>query len=123
MTKLKDLGSGDVSFEIHSSQQFATVVFQRSEDEEQALITIIRDGLVGQFKGSNKYNPSTRGISTCVYAKEEGMGGKHFKICTLQHKGHTQVEVHNVEYAELYGLFKNIEPVEVHEMYEMYENL
>jgi hypothetical protein len=123
MTIRKDLVSGDVDFddvdiEIFPSQQFATVVFHRSEDEEQALITVIHNGLVSQFKGSNKYNPSTRRISTCVYAKEEGYGGKYFKICTLQRTGTTRVEARNVERAELYELFKNIDQSEIYEMLE-----
>jgi hypothetical protein len=107
MTKLKEIEYDDVDFEVHSSQQFATVVFDRSEDEEQALITIIKGGMINQFKGNNKYNPSARRISTCIYTKEEWQDGKVIKICTIQHKGTTLVEVHGVDQAELDYLFKS----------------
>ena len=107
MAILKEIEYEEIDFEVHSSQQFATVVFDRSEDEEQALITIIKDGMINQFKGNNKYNPSARRRSTCIYAKEEWKDGKVIKICTIQHKGTTLIEVHSVEQAELDYLFKS----------------
>ena len=105
--KLKELEYSDIDFEVSSSQQFATVVFERGEDEEKVLITIIKNGKINQFEGNNKYNPSTRRRSTCVYAKEEWEDGKIIKVCTVQHKGTTFVEVHSVEQDEIDYLFKN----------------
>lgn len=107
MALLKELEYGNIDFEIYSSQQFATVVFDRAEDEEKALITIIKDGKINQFEGDNQYNPSGRRRSTCVYAREEWDDGKTIKICTIQHKGTTLVEVHSVDQEELHYLFKN----------------
>jgi len=107
MTKLKELDYDDLDFEVNSSQQFATVVFERNEDSETHLITIIKDGKINQFDGNNKYNPSARRRSTCVYTKEEWDDGDIIKICTIQHKGTTLVEVHDVSQEELDYLFKN----------------
>ena len=103
---LKELEYDGIDFEVHSSQQFATVVFDRSEDDEKAFITIIKDRKINQFEGNNKYNPSARRRSTCVYASEESYGGRTIKICTIQHKGTTEVEVHSVEQEEMDYLFK-----------------
>lgn len=107
MALIKELEYGEIDFEEYSSQQFATVVFDRVEDQEEVLITIIKDGKINQFEGNNQYNPSARRRSTCVYAKEEWDGGKTIKICTIQHKGTTLVEVHSVDQQELDYLFKN----------------
>lgn len=107
MALLKNLEYEEIAFEVNSSQQFATVIFDRGEDEEQPLITIIKGGKINQLSGNNKYNPSARRRSTCVYAKEECDGGKIIKICTIQHKGTTLVEVHSVDQEELDYLFKN----------------
>lgn len=107
MTLLKELEYEEISFEANSSQQFATVVFDRKEDDEKSFITIIKDGRINQFEGSNKYNPSARRRSTCVYTKEEWDDGDTIKICTIQHKGTTLVEVHSVDQEELDYLFKN----------------
>ena len=107
MAILKHIEYEKIDFEFNSSQQFATVVFDRAEDEEEALITVIKGGMINQFKGSNEYNPSNRRRSTCVYVEEECEGGKVIKICTIQHKGITLLEVHSVDQAELEYLFKN----------------
>jgi hypothetical protein len=107
MALLKELKYEEIDFEVYSSQQFATVVFDRGEDEEKVLITIIKNGKINQLEGNNQYNPSARRRSTCVYAKEEWDGGKTIKICTIQHKGTTLVEVHSVDQEELDYLFKN----------------
>ncbi|WP_120799072.1 short-chain dehydrogenase [Thiocapsa rosea] len=107
MAILKEIEYEEIDFEVHSSQQFATVVFDRGEDDEQALITVIKDRKINQFEGNNKYNPSARRRSTCIYAKEEWEGGRVIKICTIQHKGTTLIEVHSVAQAELDYLFKN----------------
>lgn len=107
MAILKQIEYEEIDFEVNSSQQFATVVFDRAEDEEEALITVIKGGMINQFKGSNEYNPSIRRRSTCVYVKEEWEDGKVIKICTIQHKGITLLEVRSVDQAELEYLFKN----------------
>ena len=107
MAKLKEIEYDDIDFEVHSSQQFATVIFDRSEDEEQASITIFKDGMINQINGNNKYNPSRRRWSTCIYVEEEWLGGETIKICIIQHKGTTQVEVHSVDQDELSYLFKS----------------
>lgn len=82
------------------------MLFDRGEDEETTLITIIKDGKINQFDGDNKYNPSARRHSSCVYAQEELDGGKIIKICTIQHKGTTLIEVHDVDEEEILDLFK-----------------
>lgn len=106
MSMLKRLDDTDVDFEFCSSQQFATVIFDRAEDAENTLITVFKDGKINQFEGDNKYNPSARRHSSCVYVQEEGQNGKTIKICTIQHKGTTFVEVHNVLDGELSDLFQ-----------------
>ena len=105
MTMLKELKFDEINFEVHSSQQFATVIFDRSEDSETTLITVFKDGKIKQFDGDNKYNPSARRHSSCVYVTEEWEGGKNIKICTIQHKGTTLVEIHEVSNEELSYLF------------------
>jgi hypothetical protein len=107
MTKLKEIDLDDIDFENNSSQQFATVIFDRREDANQALITIIKDKMINQFEGDNRYNPSERRGSTCVYAQEEWEDGSVIKICTIQHKGSTLVEVHSVSDDEMAYLFRN----------------
>ena len=107
MALLKELDCDDIAFEINSSQQFATVVFERAEDEKETIITVIKNGKINQFEGNNLYNPSPRRRSTCVYVKEEWDGGGIIKICTIQHKGTTRIEVHSVEHEEFEYLFKN----------------
>ncbi len=107
MTILKKLDYEDIDFEESASQQFATVLFDRSEDQEETQITIIKDGKINQFTGDNEYNPSSRRHASCVYVKEEGEDGKTIKICTIQHKGFTLIEVHSVSNVEINYLFKN----------------
>lgn len=109
MTLLKKLEYEDVDFEVYSSQQFATIVFDRGEDEECVLITVIKNRKINQFEGDNRYNVSSRRISTCIYAREEAENedGKVIKICIIQHKGVTLVEVHSVDKEELNYLFRN----------------
>ena len=105
MSKLKKLEFEEIDFEVNSSQQFATVLFDRSEDSETTLITIFKDGEIKKIDGDNKYNPSARRHSSCVYIKEEWADGKTIKICTIQHKGTTLVEVHEVLEEEFSYLF------------------
>ena len=66
MSLLKELSFSDIDFEVSSSQQFATVIFDRREDAEKALITVFKDGKINQFEGDNKYNPSSRRHSSCT---------------------------------------------------------
>ena len=106
MSLLKKLRYEVANFNEYSSQQFATVIFDRDEDAEETLITVIKDRKINQFDGNNKYNPSTRRRSSCVYAKEE-CDDSYIKICTIQHKGETAIEIHSVSQDELDYLFKN----------------
>jgi len=105
MTLLKELEFNEIDFEVHSSQQFATVLFDRPEDSKTTLITVFKDGKIKQFDGDNRYNSSARRHSSCVYLTEEGKGGKNIKICTIQHKGITLIEIHSVSPEELSYLF------------------
>lgn len=102
---LKTLEFEEIDFEVQSSQQFATVLFDRNEDDSKTLITIIKDGKIKQIDGDNSYNPSTRRHSSCVYVQEEWQDGKIIKICTVQHKGTTLVEIHSVSHEEYSYLF------------------
>ncbi len=104
-TLIKELEFSEIDFEINSSQQFATVLFDRDEDSEKTLITIIKDKKIKQIDGDNIYNPSARRHSSCVYLKEEWKDGKVVKICTIQHKGTTLMEIHKVSKEELSYLF------------------
>lgn len=108
MTQLKEIEYDNIPFEVNSSQQFATVIFDRGEDDETCSITVLKDGKINQFEGYNEYNPSSRRWATCVYTKEEWPDGKVIKICTIQHKGSTLIEVHSVDQAELDYLFNRI---------------
>lgn len=92
---LKRVPLDDLGFEICSSQQIATVLFDRQENSETASITVLRDGKITQFDGHNKYNPSKRRHASCVYVREE-CSDDTIKICTIQHKGITFVELHSV---------------------------
>lgn len=105
MPILKELELDGIGFSVESSQQFATVVFDRAEDDGECSITIISGGQINQFIGDNRYNPSARRVSTCVYVREEWDDGDVIKICTIQHKGTTQVEVHSVTTAEMDYIF------------------
>ena len=49
MSKIKELNYDEIDFQEYSSQQFATVLFDRSEDETEILITIIKDGKINQI--------------------------------------------------------------------------
>ncbi|WP_299143088.1 short-chain dehydrogenase [uncultured Vibrio sp.] len=100
-----DYSDFDFDFEEYSSQQFATVIFERSEDAERVSITVLKDGKINQFTGDNRYNPSSRRHASSVYVREECSDGKVIKICTIQHKGTTSVEVHSVSDEELAYLF------------------
>ncbi|MEZ8082834.1 short-chain dehydrogenase [Enterovibrio norvegicus] len=103
---LKEIHYNDIDFAEYSSQQFATVIFDRNEDSETAQITVLRSGKINQFDGDNRFNPSARRHSSCVYVREEWDDGKVIKICTIQHKGNTLVEIHRVTDEELLYLFK-----------------
>lgn len=91
-------------FEFNGSQQFGTVSFDRKEDSEKTLITVIYKGNVRQFEGGNLFNPSGRRSSSCVYVKEE-CSNKCIKICTVQHKGITYLCVEKVSRDEVIYLF------------------
>ena len=106
MIKLMELNFDAINFEVNSSQQFATVIFDRGEDGEKTDITVIKDGKINQFEGDNRFNPSARRHSSCVYVTEEWQDGKNIKICTIQHKGTTLVEIHEVSQDEMDYLFK-----------------
>jgi len=106
MSLLKELDYENINFEVNSSQQFATVVFDCEEDSNISSITIIKNGKITQFNGTNKYNPSRRRHSSCVYVHEEGDRNKVIKICTIQHKGITLLEIHDVTQEELNYLFQ-----------------
>lgn len=90
----------DSIFDFHNSQQFATVIFDRTEDATETTITTVQNGIINQFKGDNKYNPSDRRISTCVYIIEEE-SNHVVKLCTVQHKGITTTQLWDVKRAEL----------------------
>lgn len=105
MSKLQRIDFDNIDFEVSSSQQFATVLFDRDEDQSTSLITVIKDNKINQFSGNNKYNPSSRRHASCVYVKEEA-DDKTIKICTVQHKGTTLVEIHDVDEEEKNYLFK-----------------
>ena len=107
MSLLKELNYEEIDFQEYQSQQFATVLFDRPEDAEDTLITVIRDGKINQFDGDNKYNPSARRHSSCVYVKQEFDDSECIKICTIQHRGSTLVQIHSVSQDELDYLFKN----------------
>jgi len=80
-------------------------LFDRDEDSEKTLITIIKDKKIKQIDGDNIYNPSARRHSSCVYLEEEWEDGKVVKICAIQHKGTTLMEIHKVSKEELSYLF------------------
>lgn len=98
------LDINNIDFDIYSSQQFATVSFDRKEDCKTVNITVIKDGKVSTFVGDNKYNVSKRRISSCVYIRQE-YGSKMIKVCTWQHKGITDVNVYKVSKKEYNDLF------------------
>lgn len=101
---LTTLNYDHIDFAEYSSQQFATVVFDRGEDDDKTLITVISGEKINQKVGHNKYNPSLRRRSTCVYVQEETCD-KMIKICTIQHKGSTLVQIYDVDEEELLYLF------------------
>jgi hypothetical protein len=103
---LKTFQYDEIEFTVGSSQQFATVMFDRADDEETTLITVMKDGKINQLDGDNTFNPSSRRHASCVYVKEE-CGRNIIEICTIQHKGTTLVEVHSVSLEEMFYLFKN----------------
>ena len=105
-TLLLDIPLENLDFNIAGSQQFATVIFDRCEDNVDSLITVIEDGKINQYNGDNKYNPPEIRHSSCVYVKEEASLTKVIKICTIQHKGNTEVEIHSVSIDELSYLFR-----------------
>jgi hypothetical protein len=104
MILVKEVSLDELDFSISSSQQFATVLFDREQDSNSTLITVLKDGKIKQFDGDNNYNPSLRRHSSCVYVKEE-CSEKTIKICTVQHKGTTLVQVFKVSEKELAFLF------------------
>lgn len=48
MNLLKELHYDEIDFEVNSSQQFATVLFERVEDRDETLITVM--GLWGHSR-------------------------------------------------------------------------
>jgi hypothetical protein len=111
MSKLNEIEEyvNESVFFAMGSQQFATVIFDRGEDSKTCHIVVtIVGGETYEILGNNKYNPSLRRISTCVYVVEEGepiQDQKIIKICTIQHKGNTLIEIHSVDDAEIDYLF------------------
>jgi hypothetical protein len=99
---LEELEFKSIDFEFNSSQQFATVVFDIYHNEFD--ITVLKQGSYDRFKGTlayEKYNPSSERSSTCVYVREENNIERVIKICTIQHKGKTKVQIYNVDKLEL----------------------
>lgn len=91
-------------------RQFATVLFDRSEDEEESKITIITgQGFVNQKIGHNRYNPSSRRQSVCTYIQNECGFDSIIKFCVIQHKGQTHFEIHSVLFDEMDYLFHGID--------------
>ncbi len=88
------------------SHQFATVSFDRGEDDKDVTITVIHEGKVTQWMGDNTYNTSLRRQSSAVYLKEESEDGEVAKLCTIQHKGITYLELHKVSASEYSYLFE-----------------
>lgn len=106
-----------------NSQQFATVTFQRGEDEDECTITVTKHNYGGNetkvMRGDNKYNLSLRRTSSAVYVANEDNWyveedsdevlltdlADVTKISILQHKGFTLVESAKVEKDELKYLF------------------
>ena len=108
MALLKEIYYEDIPFDVGASQQFATVIFDREEDASTCLITVLKDRKINQFEGHDKYNPSRRRVATCTYVNEEeveGQDARVIKVCTIQHKGSTLIEVHSVDQEELDYLF------------------
>lgn len=97
-------------FDQDSSQQFATVLFDRVQKQDGmasivCTITVVKGGEVYTIDAlSNRYNPSCDRNSSCVYVKEE-CENKTIKICTIQHKGTASIEVHRVSHEELCDIF------------------
>ncbi len=102
---------GDIHFDFDGTggQTFATVTFQRrNEDDEACEITVIQKGLITkQVVGDNKYNPSNRRSATCVYLLEDaGDEGDMKRIEIIEHKGLIGVgfaDVDKDEYKYLFG--------------------
>lgn len=99
-TLIEKIENNDMS----GTQLFATVLFDRDEDSETSLITVMKDGKIKQFDGNNKYNLSKRRCSSCMYIKLE-LDASIIKICTIQHKGNTLIEIHKVLEEELKYIF------------------
>ncbi len=96
-------------FDGEGGQHFATVFFDREEDDTKCLITIVSAGVVYQsFIGNNKYNPSPRRISQVTYLINDGYEvlPQIAKIATVFHKGNIERTLHkNVKQEEMDYLF------------------
>jgi hypothetical protein len=87
-------------------QQFATVFFDRKEDDDTARITVVAgNGVITVKDGHNLYNPSSRRHSVCTYITDECDDTYIQKFCVIQHKGGTIFEIHSVSKEEMEYLF------------------
>lgn len=91
----KEINLDGTSIADNDTHQFATVIFDRDEDNEAVHTTVIVDDGVETFIGTSQYNPSRRRHSTCVYIADECTCHVS-KVAVIQHKGKTLVEVHRV---------------------------
>jgi hypothetical protein len=91
--------------EFNLTQQFATVEFNRKEDDKECIASVLKGGQFYQvLLFNNDYNPSARRHSSCVYVRNENEN-EFFKICTIQHKGTTSVKHYPVTHEEIIDLF------------------
>lgn len=97
---LEDLGDG-----VYPYHQFATIIFEREEDEEKCLITVASTEGTRTFIGDNSYNPSSRRRGTSIYVRHEGDSKNFFKITIKQHKGETILDIEEVDKKELLYFF------------------
>ena len=82
------------------SHRFATVIFTGNNEAQ-----IIRNGkFFSKHDNVGGYAPQCNGDSSCDYVYEEG-SNRVIKICTLQHKGNTSIEILPVSNDELVALF------------------
>ncbi len=91
-------------FTFNSSQQFATIVFDICYDKFNITVSTIDSYRRIKSCANDKYqqyNPSSQSSSTCVYVREQDNDKKVVKICTIQHKGKTLIQIYKVNESEL----------------------
>ena len=98
-----------IEFDFTFSTQFATVIYERDRDDENndALITIIRDRNIYQMENDNRFNPSLREDSSSIYIMDLEDPKNVVKFSTIKHKGMTLFELFVVDEIELICLFDN----------------